>query len=261
MNYFKNIFSKKKGKELSNISNEELLKKIFNTKSYKNGFTCFHFASRNFFSLVDNNGRIVKSEYGDNIIAVNDFNGDQEPYETLFYLNETDEVRIRFFGEKSYKISNSLYDLFEKDNPEENFIKRDNSNYWAWSEQVFYSSEFENTVHKCVFPQLDIRTEVKNKYNIFISGNEEFNLGAFSNFFLEYDNSLTELIPQNFAIFKGFDNDLITLINTINIKSKKYKFKIIEFNTYGFWGIIELNGLEKSEIELLERYGLMVENN
>lgn len=258
MNFIKRIFTKKK---LNNISNAKLLKRIFKTQSYKDGYTCFQFASRNFFSLVDNSGKIKKSEYGDKIIAVCDFNGDREPYETLFYSNMSDEVRIRFFGEKSFKISNSLYDLFNRNNPEESFVKRNDPEYWAWSEQMGNSSEIQNKVHKCAFPQLNLVSEVKTKFNAFVSSSHEFNLDAFSNFFLEYGNVLTDLIPLNFAVFNGFDTNLITLISDMNIASKENKFKIIEFYTFGFWGIIELNGMEKHELELLERYGLMAENH
>ncbi|MBU2996271.1 hypothetical protein KO500_07485 [Cellulophaga baltica] len=261
MNFLKNIFSKKTEKNNANISNEELLKGIFNTKTYKDGNTCFHFASRNFFSLVDNNGEIKKSEYGDNIIAVNDFNGDQEPYETLFFSNENEEVRIRFFGEKSFKVSNSLYDLFNIDNPEENFVKRGDSEYWSWYEESFNSSKIQNKIHKCVFPNLDLPSEIQNNFNSFVSGNQEFDVNSFSNFFTHYDNYLSELIPSNFSAFNGFDSGLKKLINEINISSKKNKFKIIEFNPSGNWGIIELNSLEKTEIEKLENYGLMIEQN
>lgn len=256
MNLFKRLFKGGNSKK----TNDAIVKSIRKSKEFNEGKRCFFYANFGFFYICDEK---EASEYHSQdmvCFALDWVNGDREARGIIYYIKNSDEVFYESYYKRDYKpikIANSLNELFGNISISEILISRNDEDYSLWEEENFHSYSVIENVPKCLIPNIDLRIYLKEKFSYFLSSNKEFSPDSFIEFLTKKEKDIANLIPSDFCVFYGSDRELINLIAEINSKSEKSYFKILVFNPYEFWGIIDMNDISKEDAEELVRLGLV----
>lgn len=252
---------------------EDGLKKIWFEDSFQKGVKYFWYGNNSFFRFVDNNEFLEinsdKNPYLDykqdkfgtlRIIAVADFNGDNEHEAYIFIDTVNNSVHLFSFWERYSKpklIAESINKMFGTSNVNECLIEQKDSAFWSWNEGSYHSYSIDENIPNGVVPKIDLRIFVKSLNGSYVSDYKEFNLKSFKDYFNNY--GLDNYIPDDFYTFT-IDEKLENLISKINSENKTVSFRIISFNPSGYWGLINELEIEKSDLIRLEQYGLIYNN-
>lgn len=244
--------------------NDTIVKSIRKSKEFNEGKRCFFYANFGFFYICDEKEFFeyysLYSEYyskGMVCFALDWDNGDREVMGIIYYIKNSDEVFYESYRKRDYKpikIANSLNELFGDININEILVSE---NYLFWEEEFFHSYGVVENVPKYLIPNIDLRIYLEGKCSYFLSPTTEFAPDLFIEFLTKKEKDIANLIPSDFCVFYGYDRELINLIAEINSKSEKSYFKILAFNPYEFWGIIDMNDISKEDAEELVRLGLV----
>ncbi len=100
--------------QLHKMKNSELLEKIYNSTEFKDNKTCFHYANRGFFTFIDDNIRKqIQDQNGEVSFAVHNFNGDREVSVTLYFTEDSENVRVKNWDHDGIKIANNIFENTE----------------------------------------------------------------------------------------------------------------------------------------------------